>query len=145
LIRADAILSFLPSEAFVAARLIVSRLPAGMNRKAGLVTMPEFSHLSVEAVREAKHFQELKTVYLERLLAFRRASTYETTSFHCSSFMLVRLSGSLERLESLLSSSSSMTASRYIFLRRGDTWLRRIATVVQEEIAQHGVETRLEW
>jgi hypothetical protein len=76
--------------------------------------MPEFSHLSVEAVREAKHFQELKTVYLERLLAFRRASTYETTSFHCFSFMLVRLSGSLERLESLLLSSSSMTASRYI-------------------------------
>ena len=31
------------------------------------------------------------------------------------------------------------------FLRRGETWLARIANVIQEEIAQHGVETRLEW
>ena len=31
------------------------------------------------------------------------------------------------------------------FLRREEMWLARIASVVQEEIAQHGVETRLEW
>jgi hypothetical protein len=31
------------------------------------------------------------------------------------------------------------------FLRRGEMWLARIADVIQEEIAQHGVETRLEW
>ena len=31
------------------------------------------------------------------------------------------------------------------FLRRDEMWLGRIANVIQEEIAQHGVETRLEW
>jgi hypothetical protein len=31
------------------------------------------------------------------------------------------------------------------FLRRDKTWLARIASVIQDEIAQHGVETRLEW
>jgi hypothetical protein len=31
------------------------------------------------------------------------------------------------------------------FLRRGEMWLQRIANVIQEEIAQHGVETRLGW
>jgi hypothetical protein len=31
------------------------------------------------------------------------------------------------------------------FLRRDEMWLQRIASVVQDEILQHGVETRLEW
>jgi hypothetical protein len=31
------------------------------------------------------------------------------------------------------------------FLRRGEVWVRRIADVIQEEIAQHGVEAKLEW
>jgi hypothetical protein len=31
------------------------------------------------------------------------------------------------------------------FLRRDEMWLERIANAIQEEIAQHGVETRLEW
>jgi hypothetical protein len=31
------------------------------------------------------------------------------------------------------------------FLLRDEMWLARIANVIQEEIAQHGVETRLEW
>jgi hypothetical protein len=31
------------------------------------------------------------------------------------------------------------------FLRRGEMWLGRIASVIQEEVAQHGVVTTLEW
>lgn len=31
------------------------------------------------------------------------------------------------------------------FLRRGDMWLRRITSVIQEEVSQYGFVTRLEW
>ena len=31
------------------------------------------------------------------------------------------------------------------FLRRGETWLAKIASVIQDEIAKQGVITSLEW
>ena len=145
LIRAGAILSFLASEAFVAARLVVSRLPGAMNRKARLVTMPEFSHLSVAAPGKAKIFFELKNS-LSRKIAGLQARQHVRNNFLPLLFIHVasafRLARETREFTTVLFQHDGFSLH---FLRRDEMWLARIANVIQEEIAKHGVETRLEW
>ena len=89
-------------------------------------------------------FYELKTVYFEKLLAFRRAISYKqfpSIALYSCCFGFQACSETREFTIVLFEHDGFSLH----FPRTDEMWLPRIANIVQEEIARYGVETKLEW